>query len=269
MNNNNLPSTIKLLDNLPTTGNENLDNLIFDTIFWQKVFSIETPEEVLKQREVGGGMIADYYELSYTIEKLNELFPGWETRNIQLHQIAGGKAIVITGDLGCPVLRKDGTRTMIWRSEVGSAEIQFKKDSTIPSNPDNVAKAAYTDWLKRAGRLFGIGWDLWEGKPSKEQGAKFEEHIKNWDKKDIVRKRFARCKKVGRPGEMGADEFIKTLPTEEQLNEFKSLIENLPEDVKDKLWTKFQSSTKSGADQLIDLIKKRLEELGGKYASKQ
>ena len=253
---------IKIIEN-EIEKKENIKSYAFDVKFWESVFSIETPPEIIRQREISDGYYADYFELDYTIEMLNKLFPGWQTRNIQLHQVGGGKGIVITGELGCPVLQSDGTRKMIWRAEVGGAEIHFKKETDLPFSPDNVAKSAYTDWLKRAGRLFGIGWDLWENKPTEKQIEEFENAISNWEYKDIIRKRFKRCKKTsrivnGKMIEIGADDFIKKLPTDDQVQRFNELIKPLSEEIKLKLWEKFQLYDYEQVETFLKNIENRL-----------
>jgi len=246
---------------------DNIKDFEFSQRLWSELFNIKTPSHFIKQRKISsqdGGLYADYFEPSYTISELNRLFPNWEIKNLQAIPFAGGKAVMVIGELGCPIIQSDGTQRMVWRSEIGGAEIQYKSGSELPSNPDNVAKSAFSDWIKRAGRLFGIGWDLWEQSPTEEQVEKLEKHIADWAKKDKVRERFKVCKRStkiisGDVINVGAEDFINNLPTRAQLEEFQSFLSKVPPDFVDNLWDKFQMYNKDTIIQLINFIKTKVK----------
>lgn len=141
----------------------------------------QTPPNIVRQRPGPKGITFDYVPGWYFKKVLNYVF-GWMWDFEVIHEptipdvIAlldrGIKQVWVTGRLTV----KDGKGNSIVKTQSGSADIKFLKDSPKqPVDIGNDIKAAITDSLKKCASEFGICSDVYWKNESKNDGYKVNE----------------------------------------------------------------------------------------------
>lgn len=241
---------------------EAIENIKAEANFWDNMFNIETPEAETYTRQgptdknTGEPVILEYVKDRYTIRMLNKLFPGWYTEDMKLEYHNPVNTWVCTGYLVIRYPTPEGLKTRkIWA--VGATEVQVKKtiqDNLIkPSQPEDQAKGAYTEWIKLVGKRLGIGTDIFEQTISETLMQTYKDKVKDWDYTDITDKvvEGINSKKV-------FISYVDNLPDAKQTLDFKEIMEKVPEDKKAAVWNQFQRYNKLTVQKLINDLKQKL-----------
>ena len=182
---------------------------------------------------------------------LYTLFPDWTQEDMDIQYFAEIATFVVKGYAVVPYLTREGRKTKkVWA--VGAAVVHKKKDELMPSQPDDSAKAAYTEWIKLVARRLGIGNDVYEQSVTSYQKDMYTKKAKLYEHTDILDKRANAVQKKD-----DFDSFLKSLPTDNQIVEFTELVNSkyIGESQRNQLWSKFQQGTSSTVKVIIDQLK--------------
>jgi len=114
------------------------------------------PRELIKERAGPHGKRLRYVDVHAVIQRLNEGSDNWSFEIVS-HQILDSEVVVLGR------LTIDG----VTKSAFGGAQISLGNDGQPISVGDDL-KGAASDSLKKACSLFGIGLELYGGKPAAE-----------------------------------------------------------------------------------------------------
>jgi len=132
------------------------------------------PKYILKRKAKGGGEW-NYVPGWYVVKALNFAFGwNWDYEKVQeptvaeVIQLISSKVdqIWVTGKLTV----KDNDGHSITKTQVGRADIKFRKDTRQPLDIGNDMKAAHTDAMKKCASLLGIASDIYGKNESREEG---------------------------------------------------------------------------------------------------
>ncbi len=132
------------------------------------------PKYILK-RPGKGGAEWSYAPGWYFVKALNFAFGwNWDYEKVQEPTVMEVISLIsaqidqlwVTGKLTV----KDNDGHSITKTQVGRADIKFKKGTRIPLDIGNDLKAAHTDCLKKCASLLGIASDIYGKNESKEEG---------------------------------------------------------------------------------------------------
>ena len=135
----------------------------------------------------------------------------------------------------------------------------------MPSQPDDVAKASYTEWIKLIGKRLGIGIDVYEQSITEGMINGYKEKIKDWDYTDVVESVISTImtrdltpdnKKINK--RKAFNHYVGALPSEEQTSRFKELLKQTPESAIKPLWEQFQKHNKSTVNKFLNQIQEKL-----------
>jgi hypothetical protein len=119
---------------------------------------------------------------------------------------------------------------------IGGHAIAFKKDNrAMPVSIEDTLKAAHTDWLKIAGKRYGIGLDIYHQRITPDLRRAFEDTVREWGSNADKIKEVASTLTTGH----GFRSLLKTLPNPEQNNKFLELIAIIPKSKQQVFWDKF------------------------------
>lgn len=239
---------------------EVIENIKKEASFWDNVFNVETPEAETYEREgpkdkSGNPTYFEYVKDSYTIRMLNKLFPGWYQEDMKIEYIAQVTTWVVSGYIIIRYPTSEGIKTRkIWA--VGAQAVQIKKDLSggiLPSQPEDMAKGAYTEWMKLVGKRLGIGVDIFEQSITESMMQEYTDIVKHYDDTSITDQVIGtlRKKKLFK-------DYISNLPNEKQAIIFKEIVEKAPPQAKIPLWQQFQKHTKNTVDKFINELKQKL-----------
>lgn len=200
-----------------------------------------TPPEYVSLREGSQGKMMQYVKQFYTIRMLNQIFPGWQMEDMNFTFYPEVRTFVLTGYLHITypslITGKIEDRRIY---AVGSSFILSKKDNIHePVQPEDMAKACRTEWIKLAGMILGIGMDIYSQEITEELQQAFEEKVAKWAEKDIV---FSIASSFTERGAF--EKWISNLPTEEQAIDFMEIIAPLPAEKQRLLWYDFEKQNK-------------------------
>lgn len=238
-----------------------VESIKSESDFWDKMFNIPTPEGNTYEREgpkdkSGQPVILEYIKDSYTIRMLNKLFPGWYQEDMKIEYVPQVNTWIVTGYIVIRYPTEDGLKTRkVWA--VGSTEVKISKNSDIlkPSQPEDMAKGAYSEWIKLVGKRLGIGIDIFEQSITDEMKQEYVEKVKTWDYTDITDSyvQGINSKKVFK-------KYVDGLPTPEQALKFKEVVDNpkIPEEKRKPLWDEFQKHKNTSIDIFTKSIKDKI-----------
>lgn len=248
-------------NNLPPRVKEELKSMKVEAFYWEKAFSQKTPTDMVYEREGPGGDLMEYVKDSYSIRELNRLYPGWYQEDMKVEYIPQVATFVVSGYAIITYPTLTGIkRRKIWA--LGSATVQMKKDAdtVMPSQPDDVAKAAYTEWIKLVAKRLGIGVDIYEQSITDEMIQEFEDKVKDWDRRNIV---DAVAKSI--KSKKAFTRYVNNLPSKKQTEEFKETIKSFDNNIQIQLWEQFQKHQVSTAGRYIKQIKDKLQQRGEQH----
>jgi hypothetical protein len=156
----------------------------------------KTPKNHIYSRPAKGGGTWDYVTGAYVEKVLNYLFAWDWDFEIKSKEEKYGQ-VIVTGRL---TIRTSNGKTII-KEQIGRADIQMKKNTTIPLDYGNTEKAAATDSFKKCASKLGIASDVY---------AKDEFREIEMVKQDNGIKDFKDEKKAG------TDTNVQTKPAEEK-----------------------------------------------------
>ena len=238
---------------IPPSLLEKIKVIKAESLYWDKAFSQVTPDENVEIREGSKGEFFEYVKDSYTMRRLNDLYPGWYTDEMKIEYIPNVATFVVSGYIIIEYITLEGPkRRKIWA--VGASQVQMKRDKDIatPSQPDDVAKSAYTEWIKLVGKRLGIGLDIFEQSITDEMKAEYAERTKHYKHTNITDEivKTIKSKKV-------FNAYVNNLPTSEQALDLASV--SIPEDKERAVWDAFQKNQKSTVSTLIKQVKEKLK----------
>lgn len=243
---------------IPTNIKEAVLSMKVESAYWDKAFSDETPDDAVYEREGAKGEMLEYVKDSYTIRRLNSLYPGWSTDEMKIEYIPNLATFIVTGYLLINYLTISGPkRRKIWA--VGSSVVQMKTDQSkgiLPSQPDDVAKAAYTEWIKLVGKRLGIGIDIFEQSITKELQESYIKRVEKYKHTNIVDSVVSSIKK-----KKVFVNYVDNLPTEEHAIKLSSL--EIPSNIEQVVWDEFQKHNKSTVGLYIKNIEAKLNQMKG------
>lgn len=142
----------------------------------QSMFMLQkTPAQYILKRPGKGGGMWDYVPGFYIIKALNFAFGwNWDYEVVQEPTVAEVIMLIdkkldqlwVTGKLTA----KDSDGHSITKTQVGRADIKFKKGTREPLDIGNDMKSAHTDALKKCASQFGIASDIYGKHEAKEAG---------------------------------------------------------------------------------------------------
>ncbi len=236
----------KLFTNIPDDAKKDFESHFFESAFWKTIETECTPLEVLKKRkgswnkDKGDFDELEYFPEDYTLGELNRLFPGWWTEDMHSEIDYKLRIATVSGYLCVeyPTLQREkvAKRWAVASSKIQiSKEIDEKTNAFEASNADDVYKAARTEWIKVAGKWYGIGLDIYHQKITPELRSIFEDTIRNWGAYGDETKKLAATIIKG----VTFRDFIKELPTIQQTKRFLQTLEFIPQEKHHILWLNF------------------------------
>ncbi len=236
------PDTQKMLESIPQDVRKDFISHIHEASFWKRVAEKSTPDDALKYRKgnkIPGTedyQVLEYFKADYTINELNRLFPGWWQEEMVSHPF--NKELLTIKQTGylCVEIPTLTGKKVIRRWASASAELKKTKDLDKitgfykPVNPDDLEKSADTEWLKRAGRLYGIGLDIYSQAITYGLRQEFEDLVRLWG---VYAEEPIAIVKTITTGQ-GFRAYLRELPTKEQTLKFIELMQVFPIDMRVK-----------------------------------
>jgi hypothetical protein len=119
--------------------------------------SQRTPTAHRYSRPAKGGGTWEYVTGVYVKQVLNEVFGWlWSFEIISMKETHG--QAICQGKL---IINKPDGQPLVWKMDIGKADIKIKKDTGQPLDYGNDEKAATTDCLKRCAFQLGIASDIY------------------------------------------------------------------------------------------------------------
>lgn len=138
-----------------------------------------TPKSNIYTRPAKGGGQWDYVTGVYVKKVLNYVFGWlWSFDIISIEEKYG--QVVCRGKL--TINKPDGT-PLIWKTDIGKADIKLKRDGSGALDYGNDEKSACTDCLKRCAFQLGIASDVYGKNEFKEIREDFISNLKRPEKK--------------------------------------------------------------------------------------
>lgn len=264
------------LNNLPEELKEIFEDHIFEAAFYERIENKATPFEFIETRkgfwnkEKGKYEELEYFPEEYTIQELNRLFPGWWTEEMKYEVNLQLRTISVSGYLCVQYPTRSGKLKVSKRWAIGSVRIEYKKDEKDASDPQYRYRAARTEWLKLAGKWYGIGLDVYHQQITSQLRDMFEDRIKPMGTYAQELKDIAVTLKTGK----GFRDFLKEIPEAETTERFQKALDKISQDIQDsngnnihqKLWSnyiKYKVNTYEGRAKLEKFLQK-VEETAGK-----
>lgn len=231
----------KKIELLPEAIREDFKNHAYKATFFKRATEQATPLDFLKERkgswnkDLNDYNILEYFPEDYTLTELDRLFPGWWEEGMADEWMPGIRTYKVTGYLCVeyPTLKGTG---IVKRWAVAGAEVFRKidpvtqKQTDEPSQPEDRLKAARTEWIKVAGKHYGIGLEIYHQKITPALRAMFEDRIRSWGVYAQVAKEIAATLETGH----GFRNYLKELPTVTQTKRIIAALEKIPSDMTSK-----------------------------------
>lgn len=224
------------LDRVPEEVKDDFRAHIFEASFWKHIEHKHVPFDFLKKRK--GSKIAgtdeykmlEYFPADYTTSELNRLFPGWWQEEMKLEVDYKLRTVRIMGYLCVEYPTLKGKKvTKRWATASTaikiSRDIDDKTNMFEASQPDDLEKSALTEWIKIAGKYFGIGLEIYSQRVTPELRSIFEDLVRDWGVYAEEVKKIAATIETG----TGFRDFLRSLPSIEQTKRFINAVKWLPE----------------------------------------
>lgn len=234
----------------------NIESKAFESALFEGIGAKEVPEDMLKTRVGSNNEELTYFPETYTISELNRLFPGWWTEDMDTVYVPEVRTFMTKGYLCIDYYTLQGKHCVRKMYGVGASYVQSKKDDpTQPVQPDDQAKASVTEWIKIAGKRYGIGLDIYNQIITDNLRSKFEDIVRNWNMYGDEARRIAGT--ITKPSKFR--QLIAQLPTPEQTENFIKAIDGLNQAVAHNFWVNFVKLKREDADAWIEKIKLSIE----------
>ena len=128
-----------------------------------------TPTAHRYTRPAKGGGVWEYVTGVYVKKVLNEVFGWLWSFDIISIEEKHGQAVCI----GKLTVNKPDGQPLVWKMDVGKADIKMKKETGQPLDYGNDEKAACTDCLKRCAFQLGIASDIYGKNEFKDIASEF------------------------------------------------------------------------------------------------
>lgn len=246
----------------PKEMQEKVKSSIVESAMWKGIAEQPTPTGILKEREAGKGKMLEYFTEYYTISELDRLFPGWWTEDMKTTYIPEVRTFITEGYLlvEYPTLNGMKIRKIY---AVGAAEVFGKVEAQfVPSQPDDRAKSARTEWIKLAGKWLGIGLDIYSQTITVDLIRDFEDRIRDWGIYAEPIKEVVSTIETGH----AFRKYMKSIPTAEQSQKFLSVIHLAPEDKQQGLWQNFvklsnrTDEERKKSDDWVEVVTNRIKQ---------
>lgn len=230
------------LKRIPESARETFESHIFEASFWKKMEDREVPLDYLKERkgawnkEKGDYDYFEYFPEEYTLQELNRLFPGWWEEDMRYEYYPDLRVINVSGYLCVEYPTLDGRKKVTKRWAIGSVRVEFSKEKNEStglldaSQPDDRFKAARTEWIKLAGKHYGIGLEIYHQRITAQMRSEFEDRIRNWGVYSQEAKDIAATIKTGQ----AFRNYLRELPSVDQTERILKALGQIPKDLKDK-----------------------------------
>lgn len=251
---------------LESVGDEDTRQEFRNYFFKQKWFEEarirSTPLDMIKERdgwkdwETGEIVQVEYFPEEYTLAELDRIYPGWWMEDMQDTPYPEMGYAQVKGYLCIQYPTLNGIE-VVKRWAIGGEQYKFKKGTREPLDCSYTMKGARTDWLKVAGKIYGIGLDIYHQRITPALRSIFEDKLRSFHPYGDGLKLIAKTLTKGQTFRR----FLRNLPNEEQTRRFKKLMyeSSLPPEAQTALWGKFLKMgnlTPEASSQLEDWLDK-------------
>lgn len=252
------PPQKTFIESLPKQQQADYESYIYEKEFWNRIQTEPTPINLLKEREGfknkdGIAQILEYFPEEYTLNELNRLFPGWWEEEMRLSpspEIVALQTAIVTGYLCVEYPTPKGMKiTKRWAC--AGSEVIFKTNTKIPLDLGDTIKSARTEWIKVAGKHFGIGLDIYHQRITPELMSAFEDTIRHWGKYADDVKKLVPTLTTGH----AFRNMLKGMPNAKQSEEFVELMSKVPESQHDAFWRQFLKLNNKSAQNTAQIEK--------------
>ena len=222
---------------------------------WNSITYTATPDDQIESREGSGGKMLDYIKQFYVIRELNRLFPGWTVENWKMWYQPEVATWVFTGELVVEYPSFKTNKMEVRRVPgVGAQVVQVKKDSgdsLKPSQPDDMAKASRTEFIKNAAYWLGIGFDIYSQEIPMSLRAEFEDICRAYEHSAYIQ---SLASTITTPKTF--KQLLNTIPDAQQARKLKEILDDFKDLVQDTsvIWDTFQRQSRATADIFLDKI---------------
>lgn len=242
--------TDKAMKVIPESVRPDFLNHLWSSAFWKRIEETHVPLDLIKERKgsydynMKTNVVLEYFPEEYTIQELNRLFPGWWMDEMDVKYEDKLRTIVVKGYLFVEIPTLQGKQT-IKRWAMGATVVHVKKPKRTddmtdedyeymlslgpqPAQPDDRYKAARTEWIKLAGKIFGIGLEIYHQRITAEMRSHFEDIVRPLGKYGENYKKIAATFDTGH----GFRNYLKELPTLEQIKRIVLSVDAIPVELK-------------------------------------
>ena len=238
--------TDKALESVPPEVKLDFQNHLFSAQFWKQIEETHIPLDLIKERagawdnKIKDNVVLEYFPEEYTLQELNRLFPNWWMDEMDVHYEDKLRTVVVKGYLFVEIPTLQG-KQVVKRWAIGSVVVQIKKPRKTnemteedyqyilsqgpqPSQPDDRYKAARTEWIKLAGKFFGIGLEIYHQRITSDMRSHFEDIVRPLGMYSDEMKKIAATFEKGH----GFRNFLKEIPTINQVKRITEAIGKIP-----------------------------------------
>lgn len=241
----------------PEKIREQLTSDLLESMYWYNEAHRPTPTNVISRRPHDD---LEYVKEFYVLDEMDRLYPGWWQEDMQTVYSPESRTFTTTGYFCFEYMTYLGKKVRKVYA-VGSSFVQGKKeDKSMPSQPEDMAKASLTEWYRIAGKRLGIARDIYSQEVTINLVREFEHRIK-----PIQQYAGSLIEIAGTITKGSAfRDLLATMPTEEQVQEFAETIMPLPIEKKQGLWDhflKFNNSTPEETQKITNFIQQIKDKL--------
>ena len=258
----------KKIQSLPEDLRDDFKNQAFKSAWFKRVADQVTPFDFLKERkgpwdtDAGDFKKLEYFPDDYTITELDRVYPGWWMEDMKSEFINTLRAFLVTGYL-CVEYPTFSGMQVVKRWASAGHDIEYKKDTNEPSGASNAFISARTYWIKSAGKLYGIGLDIYHQRITPELRSIFEDRVRYWGMYAQEAKDVAATLETGH----GFRKYIQELPNPKLTERIVEALKLIPPDtvakdgnIHDLVWKQFvklrmdSNANRQQAEQFISQV---------------
>jgi len=233
------PELVKEVKKYPEELQKQLTSDLLESSYWYNEAHRPTPTNVICRRPHDD---LEYVKEFYVLDEMDKLYPGWWQEDMKTVYSPESRTFTTTGYFCFEYMVLTGKKVRKLYA-VGSSFVQGKKDDkSMPSQPDDMAKASLTEWIRIAGKRLGIARDIYSQEVTINLVREFEHRIKP------IEQYAGELIEIARTLTKGSSfrNLLASMTTEQQISDFAEVIMPLPLDKKQGLWNhflKFNNST--------------------------